>query len=168
MGEDKRRHLRDSLDEIDRYFEELEKEFEDVVRKGLNLESGQPGSFVAGFSMRVGPGEKPTIQFFGDSPTRAGGFRSPLTEQLVNEKDGTLRLVIDLPGVQKEDIEVSATGERAVVKAERKDRKYMTEVRLKREIDPEGGKAEYRNGVLEISFSLKDKDNKGYRRVDVD
>ena len=167
MGEDQRRGLRDMLDELDKIFEDFETEIQDAVKSTLSVASKHQKPFVAGFSMKLGPEGRPTIQFFGDLPAHGDGFRSPLNEQVVDGKNGLLRLVFDMPGVEKGDIKVDAAEEHAVVTAEREGRKYRAEMQLKARVDPESGKAEYKNGVLEISFSLKDKDNKGYRRVDI-
>ena len=164
--EDRRKNLRDMLDELDRYFEELEKDLQDSVRHALVEGRHLAGPFVGGFSMQVGP-DGPSIQFFGDNPQQKGGFRSPLSEQVVDEKTGVLRILIDMPGVEKEDVSVSATERTVIVKAERGSRRYGSELGLKAEVDPDTGKAEYKNGVLEISFSLRDKSNKGARRVSV-
>ena len=67
----------------------------------------------------------------------------------------------------KEDIKVDATEETAVVTAEREAKRYRAELSLKAPVRPDSGRAEYKNGILEISFSLKDKTNKGFRRVNV-
>ncbi len=168
MSEDRRRYLRDVLDELDRSVGEMEKEIEDAVRQGFA--GGRrifTKPFVAGLAMRVGPEGKPTIQFFGDSLLSSEGYRAPIHEQLVDEKGKTLKVIIELPGVEKNDIVASASDDRISVKAEKETRKYKAELSLKKEIDPESGKAEYKNGILEITFSLKDKTNKGYRRVSV-
>jgi HSP20 family protein len=167
MSEDPRRNLRDTLDELDKYFEELERDVQEAVRKGIAQTSGSFGPFMAGFSFKMSPEGRPSIQFFGDNPTHKDGYRSPLSEQIVDEKSGTLRLVLDMPGVEKGDIDISVAEDKAIVKAERGERKYRSEVELKSEIEPDSGKAEYRNGVLEILFSLRDKTNKGYRRVNI-
>jgi HSP20 family protein len=167
MSTDKRKTLRDMLDEIDKYFEEFENEVQVAVRDAVGMAKTPTRPFVAGFSLRMSPEGRPTMQIFGDSPARSDGYRSPLTEQIVDEKSGQLRLVIDMPGVEKGDIKVEAADDRAVVTAERGQRKYRAEVELKTDVSPDSGKAEFKNGVLEISFSLKDKDNKGYRRVDI-
>ena len=164
--EDRRRNLRDMLDELDRYFEEMEKDFQNSVRRVLGEGRQRSGPFVGGFAMQVGP-EGPSIQFFGDNPLHSDGFRSPLTEQVVDEKGGALRVVVDLPGVDKENIVISATERSATVKAEQGTRRYKSEMELKAEVDPDSGRAEYKNGVLEILFSLRDKSNKGARRVRV-
>ncbi len=167
MSDDRRRNLRDMLDELDKYFEEFEKDIQDAVRNSLSASRSPTKPFVAGFSFKLGPEGKPSIQFFGDNPTQNDGYRSPMSEQIVDEKNGLLRIVLDMPGVEKSDIQVEATDDTAVVKAERGNRKYRAEIRLKVEVQPDGGNAEYKNGLLEISFSLRDKANKGYKRVNI-
>jgi HSP20 family protein len=167
MSDDNRKNLRDMLDELDKYFEDMEKEIEvavrDSVSKGHQFFS-RP--FVAGMQFRMGPEGKPSVQFFGDKP-QSEGFRAPMHEQILDEKNGTLKLVIELPGVEKSDIEVSVAENKVGVKAEVGTRKYRTEIQLRADVDPESGKAEYNNGVLEISLNLKDKTNKGFRRLSV-
>lgn len=166
-GEDRRKDLRDMLDELDKYFEDFEKDMEETVKSSL-FGSGQSSRpFIAGFSFNLGPEGKPSLQIFGDNPVRKDGFRSPINEQVVDTKNGLLRLLLEMPGVEKQDIRVEATEEAAVVTAERENRKYRAELSLKVKVHPDSGKAEYKNGMLEISFSLKDKTNKDFRRVDV-
>ncbi len=167
MSEDRRRDLRDMLDELDKYMEGFEKDIQESVRSSISTARLPSKPWVAGFSFKMGPGGKPSFQFFGDSPTQGGGFRSPMSEQVLDEKNGRLRVILDMPGVEKGDIQVEATEDAAVITAEREIRKYKAELNLKADVDPESGKAEYRNGVLEISFSLRDKANKGYRRVNI-
>jgi HSP20 family protein len=167
MSEDKRRDLRDMLDELDKYFEDFEKEIQDSVRGALSAARVGPRSFMAGFSFKVGPEGKPIIQVFGDRPLQTDGYRSPMSEQMVDEKNNLLRLVLDMPGVEKSDIKVDATEDKAVIFGENGERKYKAEVQLKAAVVPDSGKAEYRNGVLEISFQLKDKANKDFKRVDI-
>lgn len=167
MSEDKRKSLRDVLDELDRYFEEFEKEIRDFAREGVSNTRVLSKPFVAGFEMKIGPGGRPSVQYFGDHAVRGNGYRVPLAEQTLDEKAGLLRLLLDMPGVEKKDIEISAKDESVVVTAERDSRKYKAEIQLRSQVEPDSGKAEFKNGVLEISFSLKDKANKGYRRVNV-
>lgn len=167
-GEDNRKNFRDMVDDLDKYFQDLENEIQDMVRSGFEGGQAFQKPFVAGFSLRLGPEGRPTIQYFGDSPQSEGGFRSPMTEQVVDGKTGTLRLVADMPGVEKSDIEITTTGQAVALEAARETRRYRAEVPLKAEVEPESAKAEYRNGVLQISFSLKDKSNKAARRVRVD
>jgi len=167
MSEDKRKDLRDMLDELEHYFEGFEKEMEDAVKNNILGGDRNSWPFVAGFSFNMGPEGKPSVQVFGNNPIGGGGFRSPINEQVVDEKSGTLRILLEMPGVEKQDINVESTEDSAVIKAENDERKYRAELRLKAQVRPETGTAEYKNGMLEISFSLKDKANKGFKRVNV-
>ncbi len=154
------------MDELDDYFEDLEREVQEVVRRSIDSPKfGEP--FVSGFSFKMGPEGKPSIQIFGDSPIKHDGFRSPINEQIVDVNSDQLRVILEMPGVEKQDINVDATEETAVITAERGEKKYRAELNLKSPVRPDSGKAEYKNGILEISFSLKDKANKGFRRVNV-
>ncbi len=165
MSEDKRRDLRDMLDEMDKYFEDFEKDLEEAVKNSIFSGRGDSRPFVAGFSFNLGPQGKPSVQIFGDNPARRDGFRSPISEQIVDDKNSTLRLLLEMPGVEKQDIKIETTDETAVITAEKDSKKYRAQVNLNSEVEPDSGKAEYKNGILESSFSLKDKANKGFRRV---
>ncbi len=167
MSEDKRKDLRDVLDELDRYFEDFEKEMAEAVKNSIFSPEGSVRPFVAGFSFNMGPEGKPSVQMFGSNPIKGDGFRSPISEQVVDSKNGVLRLLLEMPGVEKQDISVDATEETAVISAENQERKYRAELGLQVPVRPDSGKAEYKNGMLEISFSLKDKANKGFKRVNV-
>ena len=103
----------------------------------------------------------------GTNPITGDGFRSPINEQVIDEKNGVLRLLLEMPGVEKDEIQVDATEDRAIITAESAEKKYRAELGLQAPVRPDSGKAEYKNGMLEISFSLKDKANKGYKRVNV-
>jgi HSP20 family protein len=166
MSEDKRKDLRDVLDELDDYFEGLQKQIDEAVKSSILGAEMSVKPFVAGFSFNLGPEGKPSVQLFGNSPT-SRGVRSPINEQVLDEKNGTLRLLLEMPGVEKDDINVETTEETAVVTAQSEGRSYRAEMELKSPVKPDSAKAEYKNGMLEISFSLKDKANKGFRRVNV-
>ncbi|MDG7029834.1 MAG: hypothetical protein JRN38_06260, partial [Nitrososphaerota archaeon] len=63
-GGDRRRDLRDMLDELDRYFEDFEKDIEDTVRNAFFGHDRQGSPFIAGFTFNMGPGGKPSFQIF--------------------------------------------------------------------------------------------------------
>jgi HSP20 family protein len=155
------------LDELEHYFDSFEKEIEDAVKNNIFSEDRSSWPFVAGFSFNLGPEGKPSVQIFGNNPIRRDGYRSPINEQVVDVKSGTLRILLEMPGVEKQDINVETTEESAVITAENGEKRYRAELNLKAPVRPESGRAEYKNGMLEISFSLKDKANKGFKRVNV-
>ena len=167
MSEDRRRDLRDVLHELDDYFENLQRQIDEAVKSSILGAEKSVKPFVAGFSFNLGPEGRPSVQLFGDNPTKGDGVRSPINEQVLDEMNGTLRLLLEMPGVEKDDITVETTEETAMVSAENDGRKYRAEIQLTSPVRPDSGRAEYKNGILEISFSLKDKTNKGFRRVNV-
>jgi HSP20 family protein len=156
------------LDELDHYFEEFERSVEEAVKSSVN--TGQKAfskPVVAGMAMGFGPEGKPRIQFFGDNLIGPDGFRAPIYEQVLDEKEGSLRLLVELPGVEREDVQISALDDKITLEAVKGERKYRTEVPLQSDIDPDSGVASYKNGLLDVAFKLRDKTNKGYRRVRV-
>ncbi|HXW37339.1 MAG TPA: Hsp20/alpha crystallin family protein [Nitrososphaerales archaeon] len=164
---DSRRDIRDALDELDRFFEDFQKSMQDQLKRSVGEAKRMMPPHVTGFTLKVDPAGRPKIEMFGDD-THMEGFRAPMSEQTLDEGNKKLRTIFDLPGVAKENIEISTTDKDLVVKAEGSGRKYLSEMSLKAEVDPESAKADYKNGILEISFSLKDKSNKGFRRVSVE
>ena len=167
MSEDKRKDLRDMLDELDDYFQSFQKDMEESIKNSILGVEKSVRPFIAGFSFNLGPEGKPSMQVFGNNPISGDGFRSPINEQVVDDRTGTLRLLLEMPGVERQDIRVEATEDTAVITAKNEGRKYRADIGLKSPVKPESGKAEYKNGILEISFSLEDKANKGFKRVNV-
>ena len=168
MESDNRRYLRDILDEVDRYIDDFEKSVQEAVR--ATIDSGTAAlsrPVVSGVAMGLTPEGKPSIQFFGDKILGPKGHRTPIYEQAVDDKEGKVKLTVELPGVEKESINVSATESKVLIRAEEGERNYEASVPLEREIDVESATATFHNGILTLSFSVRDKDNKGYRRVSV-
>jgi len=63
-----------------------------------------------------------------------------------------VRVIAELPGVEKEDIDLRATETSLTISAESQHRKYYKELRLPTPVNPKSAKATYRNGVLEVSL----------------
>jgi HSP20 family protein len=165
---EERKTMRDMLNELDKFFEEFERSLEETIRSSVT--TGQKAfskPVVAGMAMGFGPEGKPRIQFFGDNLVGPDGYRAPIYEQIVDLNGGTLKLLVELPGVEKEDVQVSALEERLTLEAAKGERKYRAEIALQNAIDPDSGTATYSNGVLEIVFKLRDKTNKGYRKITI-
>lgn len=82
----------------------------------------------------------------------------------VYEEGDEVRVVADLPGVEKSDIDVTSDGRVVSIRADGDRRSYDEEVRLPRRVDEESATARYNNGVLEITFNSGD----GGRSIDID
>ena len=147
----RRRSIEDLFEEIMREFEDL---FWGIEREFLEtFERGAVKPIVYGVRITIGPDGRPVIEEFGNV-RRVGRKpiiseeREPLVE--MHEEDDKVTVIAELPGVEKEDIDVRVVDHKLVIKAKGKDRKYYKEVELPEDVKPETARAQYRNGVLEI------------------
>jgi HSP20 family molecular chaperone IbpA len=83
------------------------------------------------------------------------GIASPFADVMTTPDE--VRVVVELPGAEKEKIRVWATEGRLTVEAEGPDRRYYKELWLPCEVDPKGARSTYRNGVLEVRLPRKSK-----------
>jgi HSP20 family protein len=119
----------DRDDPFDEFFEEIERMMNEMM--GSNAE----------------------FRFEGSSgPDTAGGD----VHFDVHETDDTVRVVADLPGVRKEDIDLKCDGETLHVDAPGETREYRERVTLPTRVDEQSASATYNNGVLEVSFDRAD------------
>ena len=72
------------------------------------------------------------------------------------DKNGEITLTIDMPGVEKKDIELNVDTFKVSVKAETVDRDYSFEKRFETMLNPNKVTAKFNNGVLDIKIQ-KDK-----------
>ncbi|MDH5658672.1 MAG: Hsp20 family protein, partial [Nitrosopumilus sp.] len=72
-----------------------------------------------------------------------------------------LKLVAEMPGVEKSDIQVSIQDKSVSIKTDNANRKYEAHVPLKYKIDENSTKAQYKNGILELTFKLAEEKPKG-------
>lgn len=75
------------------------------------------------------------------------------------EDDGEFTLTVELPGFERDDIDVRWRDGQLNVAAEREGpgdraKTYHRSFRFPREIDEDGISAEYRNGVLEVTLPV--------------
>ncbi|MCC6064430.1 MAG: Hsp20/alpha crystallin family protein [Thermofilum sp.] len=151
-----------------RLFEEFDKLFEELMKESFEpLESGKRrviGPFYYGFSVTIGPDGVPRIREWGN--IRPGlGARPRISEAVepfvdVIEEEDVVKVIADVPGVEKEDINVEATETEVKIYAERGERKYFKIVKLPTRVRPETAKASYRNGVLTITIEKVEKEKK--------
>jgi HSP20 family protein len=168
---DDRRRFRDILDEIDKIMAEMEREIEESIRNFFKFEGegeyfNKP--FIYGFSMTLNPEGVPVFRTFGNLKPGLRGYREPISDQILDEQRGELKLVVELPGVEKSDIDIQALEDSVTISAERGDRKYKAEIPLRAKVDPTKAKASFQNGVLEVSFPLKEKANKGFYKITIE
>jgi HSP20 family protein len=79
----------------------------------------------------------------------------------VFSEDGSIKVVAELPGVEKQDIKLHATPKTLTSSVDTPQRKYYKEIELPEEVETETAKAIYRNGVLEVTLKKTGKKPKG-------
>jgi Molecular chaperone (small heat shock protein) len=117
-----------------------------------------------GFTVHVGPDGVPHMHEFGDDVPATDNVREPLTD--VSVENDVVRIVIELPGVQKEDIQLDCTETSVTVSVDTESRKFRKAVPLQTNIDVDSAMAEYNNGILEITVNSKSKTPEG-KRIDI-
>jgi HSP20 family protein len=160
------------FEDFDTMFERMFSEMTKNLPKELEVEQKLPdgstvrkwGPFVYGYSMSIGPDGKPVVREFGNvrPSKRPGAFglpapklepteaREPLVD-VIDEKD-TIKVVAELPGVNKPDIQIDSTGNSITINVDTPNRKYHKTIDLPSDVEPETSKAIYNNGVLEVSL----------------
>lgn len=162
------------FEDIDEMFREFERMMEEEIReltsripreyvRERKLPDGTTvrewGPFVYGYSITIGPDGKPQIREFGNvKPTRFGPKireeREPLVD--VYTTNGEVKVIAELPGVNKEDIQLHGTEDTLTISVDTPERKYYKEVQLPAKVDPKGAKTNYKNGVLEVILPKKE------------
>jgi HSP20 family protein len=175
------------LSDFDEMFEHMFQDMAKGMPKEFMTEKKLPdgstvrqyGPFVYGYSMTVGPDGKPVIQEFGNvKPSkrpRAFGAEQPALEpqdtreplvDVINEQQ-QVRVVAELPGVDKSDIKTTISEDTLTIKVDSATRKYYKEVPLPAPIDPDSSRASYNNGVLEIALKKLQQKPRG-REIKID
>ncbi|MFC4358383.1 Hsp20/alpha crystallin family protein [Halobium salinum] len=93
-------------------------------------------------------------RMMGDVSGRRGdpsGFASE-THVDVYDEGAQVRVVADLPGVEKDGIELKCDGELLTISAVSDRREYDERIRLPARVDEHSASASFNNGVLEVTL----------------
>ena len=74
-----------------------------------------------------------------------------------------VRVVADIPGSSKEDIDLSCTNNSITVSASVRGKTLKRTLALPCDIVPESAKADFNNGVLEVTAEVRDNPSEGHR-----
>ena len=130
----------DMFREMEKMMDEELKNFTEKVPKEYVKERKLPdgstvkelGPFVYGYSMKIGPDGKPEIQEFGNikkglkGPPQVKEEREPLVD--IVETNDEVRVVAELPGVEKTDIKLHGTEDSLTISVDTPQYKYYKEV----------------------------------------
>ena len=112
-----------------------------------------------GYQVNIGPDGKPHVKEFGNVRPHSGklqlGVREPLVDVSIDEKEGKAKVVVEMPGADKDSIKVNASEEHVTISANNSGKPYSAEVPLNVEVDPDTADASYTNGILQVIFKMK-------------
>ena len=176
---------RDAFSDFDDIHKEMNRMFDafndisnnapkELVREYETKEGGkvrEVGPIVYGYSMTIGPDGKPHVREFGnvkslnnntvkkigtqpDTVSQISAEREPLVD--VNMTDKEVKVVVEMPGIRKEDIKIKAYDSQVEVTTSKDaQRKYHKNIELPELAEVETARSAYNNGILEITFDKK-------------
>jgi HSP20 family protein len=125
---------------------------------------------------QLGPGR--AVQ----NESQAPGLRKALVDVQETEKD--VIVTVELPGMEKEDIELTVTSDRVEIKAQKKEETteekegvtaygsryagFYRGIPLSTSVEAEKAKATYKNGVLEVVVPKKEEENSESQNIQID
>ena len=142
--------------EIDRIFKTMSNSFFDVDDIFEEFKSSSnSGPLYYGYTMTVSPDGKPSVQEYGNVKSEQlpiSNTREAIVDTIVDEKEKVVKLIVEMPGVEKTDVKILVDKNVVDISAEHGEKKYHSKVSLQQKVDENSAKASYKNGVLEIVF----------------
>jgi len=159
-------------------FEEMER-----MMKGMrdidfeDIQKGNKKSFVWGFNAKVGPEGKWEVEEFGNKPgvedkrgrKTISEEREPLVD-IIEGKD-TITVIAEVPGVSKGDIKLKGSEKSLEIEVDTPSRKYHKKISLPCDVKSMTAKANYKNGVLEVTIERVEKkkeEREAGKRIKID
>ena len=170
---------------MEREFNQFKTRVPEELKRERRLPDGSSalewGPFVYGYSMTIGPDGKPKIREFGNvkpsSEAETCGFTQPCLDvkqerdplvDIVNTNED-IKVIVELPGVEKEDIKLSGTEAKLTISVEAPERKYFKEIEIPEKVDPKKARTSYKNGVLEVTLpKIEDKKESNGEEIKVE
>ena len=159
--------------EIDRIFKKMSSSFfnTDDIFEEFKGNGSESGPCCYGYTMTVGPDGKPVVQEYGNAKlglAPASDTREPLVDTIVDEKEKVVKLIAEMPGVEKSDVKIVVENKTVDLSAEHDGKKYHAKVPVEHKVDENSAKASYKNGVLEIVFKLAEEAKPKGKTVEVE
>jgi HSP20 family protein len=159
--------------EFDRIFKRMSNSFFDIgdIFEEFKGNGSESGPYYYGYTMTVGPDGKPVVKEYGNVkpgllPT--ADTREPLVDTIVDEKEKVVKLIAEMPGVEKTDVKIVVENKIVDLSAQHGDKKYHVKVPVKYKVDENSAKASYKNGVLQIIFKLIEEEKQKGKTVEVE
>src|SRR3954452_9784592 len=143
------------------------------------------GPIVYGYSITIGPDGKPHVREFGNVKASGSGGsaknigqyvgakpqisaeREPISDLTTTDKE--VKVVLEMPGIKKEDIKINAYDEKVEIKtAEKAQRKYHKVIDLPKQADIETARSTYNNGILEVTFDKREENKPKGKEIKIE
>ena len=160
-------------DEFDRIFKRMSSSFFDIddIFEEFKENGSNSGPFYYGYTMTVGPNGKPIVKEYGNVKPGllpSSDTREPIVDTIVDEKEKLVKLVAEMPGVEKTDVKILVQDKSVDISAEHGTKKYHVKVPIKYKVDENSAKASYKNGILELVFKLTEDEKPKGKKVEVE
>lgn len=160
-------------DEFDKIFKRMSRSFFDIdeLIEDFKTKGSASGPYYYGYSMTIGPDGKPIVKEYGNVKPGllpSSDTREPLVDTIVDEKEKVVKLVAEMPGVEKKDVKVVVDEKTVNIDAVRGDKKYHAKVPIQHKVDKDSAKASYKNGILELVFKLVEEEKPKGKTVEVE
>lgn len=160
-------------DEFNRIFKRMSGSFFDIddVFEEFKENGSNTGPFYYGYTMTVGPNGKPVVKEYGNVKPgllSSADTREPIVDAIVDEKEKLVKLVAEMPGVEKTDVKILVQDKSVDISAEHGEKKYHVKVPIKHKVDENSAKASYKNGILELVFKLIEDEKPKGKKVEVE
>jgi HSP20 family protein len=122
-------------DEFNRIFKKMSNSFFNIddIFEEFKTKGSNQGPYYYGYTMTVDPDGKPIVKEYGNAKPElvsAPNTREPIVDTIVDEKEKLVKLVAEMPGVDKSDLKV-VVQDKSVNNMERKNTKSMSQYNTK-------------------------------------
>jgi len=160
-------------DEFNRIFQKMSSSFfnTDDIFEEFKTKGANAGPYFYGYTMTVGPDGKPVVKEYGNVKPEllpASNSREPLVDTIVDEKENLVKLIAEIPGVEKSDVKIVVQDKSVNISAEHGEKKYQVNVPIQHKVDENSAKASYKNGILELVFKLAKDEKPKSKTVEVE
>ncbi len=158
----------DTWNRLFREFESFNRRMDEMFDNFMKVSGSNVKTY--GYTLYRGPDGVAHVKEFGNpsgtvSLPDAETAREPFTD--VTLEEGVVRVIAELPGAKKEDIMIDASEDSVSISVDSSEKKYRKTVALPCEVSTDSAKAEYNNGILEISFKAFDEE-RCVKRIEIE
>ena len=160
-------------DEFNRIFKKMSNSFFslDDIFEDFKTHGATEGPYYYGYTMTVGPNGKPIVQEYGNVKPELlpeSNTREPIVDTIFDDKEKLVKLVAEMPGVEKSDVKILVQDKSVNISAEHGEKKYHVNVPIEYKVEENSAKASYKNGILELVFKLAQDEKPKGKTVEVE